>query len=232
MPDSVRTTMRGGHRGPSAEPFPWPLVTGLAAGIAVLVAGAHGHLSTDIAFTIAPLAGLGVAWLTSKVPLTHKLTEVEVTADAVRIGQRSFSLAEGAAQLKGRELQDRALMRTLEVMLKRKKAKRASLAVRDLHALVTYFDRDEGLRVELETAAWGMVNQGKTTGSKGPELKVWVAEGRVVRGEFVTGEARPDPDVPVPEGAWSYLVPTRFELPSQGRAWLKTEVERAQRAES
>lgn len=230
MSDGIRTKMR------TNEMLLWPVAIGGAAGVATLVVAARSHLSGDLAFIIAPLIGTGFGWLASKMLGGRMVDELEVTEEAVRIGQRSFSLADGAAQLKGREVEDWTVTRTLSAMLNRKKAKRAALPVRDLHALITYFDRNDGLRGQLEATAWGMVDQGEKAGSKGPELKVWVAEGRVVRGEFVAVRGRVTPDAdelaPVPEDAPCYLVPTRFELPSQGRAWLKTDVERAKRAES
>jgi hypothetical protein len=225
MTDGIRTRMR------TNAALVLPLAIGFAAAVATLVVAARLHLSGNLAFTLAPLLGLCAGGVATKWPRV----EVEVTADAVRIGRRSFSLVDGAAQLKGGELEDWTVGRTLEVLLSRKKGKRKSLSVQDIHALLTYLERNDGLRGQLETAAWGMVDQGEKAGSKGPELKVWVAEGRVVRGELVAarGQVSPDPDQrgPVPEDAACYLVPTRFELPTRGRAWLETEVERTKRAE-
>jgi hypothetical protein len=228
MADRIRTTMR------SNALLLLPLAIGGATAAATWLLATRLHASPGIAIIVAPLVGMGAGWLASTALSSRAVAEVEVSADAVRIGQRSFSLAEGAARLRGREVADWMVIRTLEVTLLRKKGKRATLPVQDLHALLTYFDRNDGLRGPLEAEAWGMVDRGEKDGSKGPELKVWVAEGRVVRGEFVAvrGRVTPDPDerAPLPDDAACYLVPTRFGLPSQGRAWLKTEVERAKRA--
>lgn len=220
----------------------WPLLLAMGAGSATLFAAVQWlpmpwRSDGLTPFVLAVVVGFGVGWLVEKLrdARSHSIV-VELSAEEVSIGRRRLSLTEGAAALRGAQLDDRNVLRTLDIVLTRKKTKRRSLPMRELHAIVTYL-REDGQRGPLETAAWVMVDQAAKQGAKGPALKIWIVEGRVVRGELVGGPRvvggyTPDEHGPVPNDAVCYVVPTRFELPLTGRAWLEAVVERAKRVEA